>query len=152
SGFDTAKIIRADSRSRHTPILFLTAYEFDRAQVDEGYALGAVDFLIKPFSPVVLRAKVRGFVDLFLDKQQARHEAELLRLLVHGTIDYAIFMPDPGGHVATWNSGAERLKGYKAHEIIGQHFSRFYPQEAIDRGWPAHELVVAAREGRFEDE
>ena len=61
-------------------------------------------------------------------------------------------MLDPEGFILTWNSGAERLKGYKAEEIIGQHFSRFYPQEAIDRGWPAHELQVARTEGRFEDE
>ena len=58
----------------------------------------------------------------------------------------------PRGEVATWNAGAERLKGYKAEEIIGQHFSRFYPQDAIDRGWPAHELQVVRAEGRFEDE
>ena len=95
---------------------------------------------MKPLSPVVVRAKVRGFVELFQEKQRAKHEADQLRLLVHGTTDYAIFMLDPQGHVVTWNAGAERIKGYKADEIIGQHFSRFYPQEAIDRGWPAHEL------------
>src|SRR5215469_2123870 len=79
-------------------------------------------------------------------------EAEQLRLLVHGTTDYAIFLLDPEGRIVSWNPGAERLKGYKAEEIIGQHFSRFYPQDAIDRGWPAHELKVAQAEGRFEDE
>src|SRR5690349_1553589 len=83
---------------------------------------------------------------------QQMREAEELRLLIEATTDYAIFMLDPQGHVATWNAGAERLKGYTAAEIIGQHFSRFYPQEAIDRGWPAHELQVARVEGRFEDE
>ena len=72
--------------------------------------------------------------------------------LVEGVRDYAIFMLDPQGRVVTWNAGAERIKGYKADEIIGQHFSKFYPQEAIDRGWPAHELKVATAEGRFEDE
>ena len=72
--------------------------------------------------------------------------------MVEGVKDYAIFMLDPQGNVATWNAGAERIKQYKAEEIIGQHFSRFYPQEDIDRGWPAHELKVAAAEGRFEDE
>ncbi len=61
-------------------------------------------------------------------------------------------MLDPQGRVVTWNAGAERFKGYKAGEIIGQHFSKFYPQADIDRGWPAHELKVAAAEGRFEDE
>ena len=81
-----------------------------------------------------------------------RRSEERFRLLVEGAKDYAIFMLDPQGHVATWNAGAERIKGYRADEIIGQHFSRFYPQEAIDRGWPAQELKVAAAEGRFEDE
>ncbi len=151
-GFDTAQAIRADERSRTTPIIFLAEDGIDRDQIERGYALGAVDVLVKPPSPVVLRAKVRGLVTLFQEKQRARHEAEQLRLLVHGTTDYAIFMLDPQGRVATWNAGAERLKGYRADEIIGQHFSRFYPQEALDRGWPDHELEVAAAEGRFEDE
>jgi PAS domain S-box-containing protein len=151
-GFETARLIRADERSRHTPVIFLTASVIDRSQMEQGYALGAVDFLVKPLLPVVLQSKVRGFVELFQDKQRARREAEQLRLLVHGTADHAIFMLDPEGHVVTWNSGAERIKGYKADEIIGQHFSRFYPREAIDRRWPEHELQVARAEGHFEDE
>jgi PAS domain S-box-containing protein len=152
SGFETAKLIRADDRSRHTPIIFLTADDIKRAQMEEGYALGAVDFLVKPLLPFILQAKVRGFIDLFQDKLRARREAEQLRLLVNGTADYAIFMLDPQGHIVTWNAGAERLKGYAAEEIIGQHFSRFYPPDALERGWPQHELEVARTEGRFEDE
>jgi len=151
-GFETARMIRDGDRSRHTPIIFLTASDIDRPQVEEAYALGAVDILGKPLLPFVLRSKVRGFAELYRDKQRARRETEQLRLLVHATADYAIFMLDPEGHVLTWNSGAERLKGYTAAEITGQHFSRFYPQEAIDRGWPGHELRVARAEGRFEDE
>jgi PAS domain S-box-containing protein len=61
-------------------------------------------------------------------------------------------MLDAKARVVTWNAVAERLKGYKAEEIVGQHFSRLYPQEAIDRGWPTHELLVARADGRFEDE
>jgi len=76
----------------------------------------------------------------------------LFRLLVQSVRDYSIFLLDPNGVVISWNEGAERSKGYKAHEIIGRHFSTFYPQEAIDRGWPEHELAVARVEGRFEDE
>ncbi len=152
SGFETAKAIRNQERSRHTPIIFLTASDIDRSQIEEAYRLGAVDFLGKPLLPVAVRAKVRGFVELFQDKQKAQWEAEQLGLLVHRTADYAIFMLDPLGKVATWNTGAERIKQYKADEIIGQHFSKFYPQEAIDRGWPDHELKVATAEGRFEDE
>lgn len=152
SGFDTAKLIRVQEQSQHTPIIFLTASDIDRPQMEEGYALGAVDFLVKPILPVALQAKVRGFVQLFQDKQRAKHEADQLRMLVQGTTEYAIFMLDPNGQVLTWNAGAERIKQYKADEIIGQHFTKFYPQEAIDRGWPAHELKVAKAEGRFEDE
>lgn len=74
------------------------------------------------------------------------------RLLVESVRDYAIFMLDTEGRVATWNLGAERFKGYKAHEIIGSHFSRFYPPEALKRGLPAHELEMAQRDGAFEDE
>ncbi|MES2960181.1 MAG: PAS domain S-box protein [Pseudomonadota bacterium] len=77
---------------------------------------------------------------------------ERYRLLIHSVRDYAIFMLAPDGTVLTWNAGAERFKGYRAEEIIGQHFSRFYPQEALDRGLPAHELEVAAATGSFEDE
>ena len=152
SGFETATRIRSQNRSQHTPIIFLTANDIERSQLEEAYALGAVDFLVKPLQPIILRAKVRGFVDLFQDKQRAKHEANQLRLLVHGTTEYAIFMLDPEGCVITWNAGAERLKGYSQKEIVGQHFSRFYPQNDIDRGWPAHELQVARAEGRFEDE
>jgi PAS domain S-box-containing protein len=77
---------------------------------------------------------------------------QLFRLLVEQVKDYAIFMLDPNGIVLTWNAGAERIKGYQAHEIIGDHFSRFYPEEAIRSGWPRTELELATRDGRFEDE
>jgi PAS domain S-box-containing protein len=74
------------------------------------------------------------------------------RLMLDSVVDYAIFMLDPGGHIASWNPGAERIKGYAAAEIIGEHFSRFYPAEDIERGKPQWELDVAAREGRFSEE
>jgi PAS domain S-box-containing protein len=76
----------------------------------------------------------------------------IYRLMVEQVRDYALFMLDPAGCVTTWNAGAQRLKGYAAGEIIGRHFSTFYTQEAIDRGWPPEELRLATREGRFEDE
>ncbi|MFM0502194.1 PAS domain-containing hybrid sensor histidine kinase/response regulator [Paraburkholderia caffeinilytica] len=72
--------------------------------------------------------------------------------LVQSIEDYAIFLLDPTGHIVSWNAGAQKLKGYAAHEIIGSHFSRFYPAEAVARGWPAYELQQAALTGRFEDE
>jgi PAS domain S-box-containing protein len=81
-----------------------------------------------------------------------RQSEEHFAHLVAGVKDYAIFLLSPAGIVKTWNAGAERIAGYAAAEIIGQHFSKFYTEEAIDSGWPEHELAAAAREGRFEDE
>ena len=77
---------------------------------------------------------------------------DAFRLLVEGARDYAIFMLDLDGRVVTWNPGAEKIKGYRADEIIGRHFSCFYPAEQIARGWPEQELRTARREGRVEDE
>jgi PAS domain S-box-containing protein len=77
---------------------------------------------------------------------------EHYRLLVESISDYAIITLDPAGLVTTWNKGAERIKGYRAAEIIGQHFSRFHPQDTSQAGFPEQALRVAAREGRFEDE
>ena len=77
---------------------------------------------------------------------------EWFRLLVESVKDYAIFILDTNGHVTTWNTGAERIKGYTAAEIVGKHFSTFYPQEDVAAGKCERELEVAAREGRFEDE
>jgi PAS domain S-box-containing protein len=77
---------------------------------------------------------------------------EPFRLLIEGVKDYAIFMIDPRGYIESWNMGAEKIKGYKADEIIGKHFSIFYPEEEIQRDKPGYELKVAAEVGRFEDE
>jgi PAS domain S-box-containing protein len=78
--------------------------------------------------------------------------SEPFRMLVESVADYAIFMLDPAGHVRTWNTGAARIKGYRAEEIIGKHFSVFYPREEIESGKCEMELAVAGRTGRFEDE
>jgi PAS domain S-box-containing protein len=96
--------------------------------------------------------KVEAAQDLHEAGTPLRQGDETFRLLVDSVKDYAIFLLDPDGRVATWNQGAERIKGYKASEIIGQHFSRFYPQEAQESKWPERELEIAAKEGRFADE
>ncbi|HKP63413.1 MAG TPA: PAS domain S-box protein [Polyangiales bacterium] len=85
-------------------------------------------------------------------EEALRESEERFRMLVESVTDYAIFRLDPTGHVATWNSGAERIKGYRAGEIIGQHFSRFYPEEDIRAGKCEMELERASLDGRFEDE
>ncbi len=106
---------------------------------DEGRLLG--------FSKVT-----RDLTERRNNEERLRQSEERFRLLVEGVQEYAIFMLDPTGHVASWNAGAERLKGYTAAEIIGKHFSIFYPPEALARNWPAHELEEALKHGRFEDE
>src|SRR3984885_12223437 len=85
-------------------------------------------------------------------KEDLRQSEERFKLLVESVREYAIFMLDASGHILTWNAGAERIKGYRADDIIGQHFSRFYPSEALARRLPEHELQVAGKTGVFEDE
>lgn len=81
-----------------------------------------------------------------------RQSEELFRILVGGVTDYAIYMLDPGGKVISWNAGAERIKGYKPDEIIGEHFSRFYLPEEVGAGAPAEALSIARATGHFEKE
>ncbi|HEX5061793.1 MAG TPA: ATP-binding protein [Kofleriaceae bacterium] len=83
---------------------------------------------------------------------EVENQEQLFRLMVANVRDYAIFMLDPTGHIATWNQGAERIKGYTAEEIIGKHFSVFYPRHDVEAGKCEMELRVAAETGRFEDE
>jgi PAS domain S-box-containing protein len=84
--------------------------------------------------------------------QAIRHGGRIYQTMVESVRDYAIFLLDPSGYIVTWNEGAQRLKGYNADEIIGQHFSVFYPPEAIAIGHPQRELEIASAEGRFEEE
>lgn len=87
-----------------------------------------------------------------LSDSRKQPPAETFQLLVDAVTDYALYMLDPGGRIVTWNSGAERFKGYSAEEIIGEHFSRFFLPEDREAGVPALALETAAREGRFEAE
>jgi PAS domain S-box-containing protein len=90
--------------------------------------------------------------DLYRAYEELKESEERFRLLIEGVKDYAIFMLDPSGNIASWNEGAERLLGYQANEVIGKFFSRFYCKEDIDRGYPGYELKQARNNARFEDE
>jgi PAS domain S-box-containing protein len=94
------------------------------------------------------RFVVRGTLTRAIEAQ----DAALFAMLVQSIKDYAIFALSPDGHVLTWNEGARAIKGYEKEEIVGQHFSVFYPLEAVQSGWPTRELALAEREGRFADE
>jgi len=101
--------------------------------------------------------EILGFAKIARDLQERKSGEEVLRqsdrqfrLLVQGVTDYAIFMLDPDGCVASWNVGAQRIKGYLPHEIIGEHFSRFYTEEDRQADEPAKALAMAATAGRYE--
>src|ERR1700688_1173576 len=78
--------------------------------------------------------------------------AERYRLLIDAVTDYAIFMLTPSGHVATWNKGAQKIKGYSSDEIVGRHFSVFYTDDDVAEGKPDKEIAIAVSQGRVEDE
>ncbi|MEU4745525.1 PAS domain S-box protein [Actinosynnema sp. NPDC023658] len=103
--------------------------------------------------------ELRGFAKVTRDMTERKRAEQALkageerfRLLVQGVLDYAIFMLDPAGRVVSWNAGAERIKGYSSDDIVGEHFSTFYPPEDLVARKPWRELEVAVDAGRFEDE
>jgi len=85
-------------------------------------------------------------------EERLRQSEERFRQLVEMVEGYAIYMLDPNGFVSSWNIGAQRITGYSAEMVLGRHFSMFYPPDAVERGWPQHQLEVAARTGRFDDD
>ncbi len=147
-GFELAAMIRKRDRSRFTPIIFLSGVDTMDAHVVQGLSSGAVDYLVKPVLPEILRHKVDVFVELFRLREWAEFQAhrqgeERFRLLVEGIEDYAIFLVDLDGKVATWNSGAERLTGYRSDEILGRPYTCFYPPEEVVQRQPESDLKRA---------
>jgi len=105
-----------------------------------------------PGAPRYIVARTEDVTESWQRRKQRLEHTEPYHLLVASVADYAIFIIDPEGRVTSWNVGAERIKGYLADEIIGQHFSRFYPREDLEQDKPARELQAALAQGRFEDE
>jgi PAS domain S-box-containing protein len=159
NGFETARVIKSRERTKYVPIIFLTAISKEQEYVFRGYAVGAVDYLFKPFNPDILRSKVAVFVDLYLkQKQLERQEARLresqrqelelrhMRELWESEARYAevvrsamdaIVIFDQQGTVTTFNAAAERMFGVPARDVVASLISRLFPQpldaEALDR-------------------
>jgi PAS domain S-box-containing protein len=103
-------------------------------------------------NPLYLFIQVQDITARIATEESLRRSEERFRLLVESVRDYGIFILDPKGHIVSWNAGAERIKGWTADEIIGEHFRIFYTQEARDRKHPEYELEVASADGRYEEE
>ncbi len=114
-------------------------------------------FARRPLTEVTVQALASVANSVALGVRRKRVEQELkdsekrLRLVIDGATDYAIIMLDVDGRIASWNAGAERIKGYRADEVLGQHLSRFYPPEDVRAGKPDRQLRAAESEGRLED-
>ena len=139
----------------HTPAsneALLLLLLFVSAVVFTGLILSAVLGQLED-AMLELRGRQRQLEARVSERTQDLADSERrFRLMVESVVDYAIFMLDAGGRVASWNAGAQRISGYAAEEIIGTHFSRFYPREDLERRKPESELDLARAEGRYEEE
>ena len=173
NGFETARIIKSRERTKYIPIIFLTAISKEEAYVFEGYSVGAVDYLFKPFQPEILRSKVAAFVDLYvrqrnvaakeaLVRESERREMELrhmrelwesqarFREVVTSALD-AIILFDDTSTITLFNSAAERMFCCVSADAVGTSIARFFPDEtkAVDelRAFAdGREAAVAARQ------
>jgi PAS domain S-box-containing protein len=144
-----ARVLEAAARDGH--------YEAEgwRVRKDGGRFWAAVDInaIRDENDKLIGFAKItRDITERQVAQQTLRETARQFRTLIGGVTDYALFMLDPNGLVVNWNPGAERIKGYSADEIVGQHFSRFYTDRDRAAGLPARALQTAAQEGRYEME
>jgi hypothetical protein len=170
-GYSAAEILGRNFSAFYTPeALERETPRFELSRARENGRFAGEGWRVRPDGPpywasIVITAipvgdgSPRGFIHITRDLtgqrtqlMALRESEERFRLLVEGVQEYAIFMLDPEGKVTSWNRGAEMIKGYAASEIIGSHFSRFYPQEAILQGKPAWELETATRYGSVEEE
>ena len=139
NGFETAELIRQRDRSRHTPIIFLTAVNKAEQHVFKGYQLGAVDYLMKPFVPEVLRSKVIAFVELHKKSEEVKRQAQLLQQMnveleseknfistVLDTADSIIVVLDADQTIVRASRAFERILGYSLQEAQGRPLSSFF--------------------------
>jgi PAS domain S-box-containing protein len=119
---------------------------------DERIRQGIYAVQVFALSENFLGVAIENVTDRRLSEKAVRESEERFRLLIEGVQEYAIFHLDPLGHVVSWNVGAERLKGYRAEEIVGKHFSAFYPPEDVRMGKPGQKLTEAVQHGHSEDE
>ena len=101
---------------------------------------------------ILISAAIRDVTERKTNEEKLREVEGRFTLFVSGPQDYAVLMLDREGHMVSWNAGAEKIKGYRSEEVLGQHFSKFYPPEDVEQGKPAYELKAAAEQGRYEDE
>ena len=170
-GFETAELIRQRKASANTPIIFVTAHA-DDAHVFRGYSLRAVDYLLTPVHPEVLKAKVGVFVELARKTNENRLQADRLReaeiqlrrqaekrlritderlkITIDSVQDYAILSSDKDGRIDTWNGGAARLFLFDQTEILGADMAILFPVEDQERGIPARRRLEAIETGRSE--
>ncbi|WP_156116616.1 PAS domain S-box protein [Massilia sp. 9096] len=163
NGFELARLIREHPRTQGVPIIFLTAGDGDDFPVEEAYALGAVDYMIKPFNPTVLRAKVSVFIELYRQRaelariQAERHRAALrsrderLRLILDNIRDYAFIGTDVTRRITEWEGGAAAITGWSAAQARGQSVDILFTPEDRADGQPELEARRALEEGRAED-
>ena len=149
-GSSYSRFYPADAQARHLPYSELEVAAITGRFEDEGlrvrkdgstfWANVVIARMLDEAGQLAGYSKItRDLSDRREQELTLRQSEERFRLLIKGVKDYAIFMLDPEGYVATWNDGAEHIKGYRAEEIIGLHFSRFHPPEAIQRNLPETE-------------
>ena len=163
NGFELAELIRAHPRTHSLPIIFMTAGDADEFPLERAYALGAVDYMTKPFNPVVLRAKVAVFIDLYRKNaelariERDRHRAQLrsrdarLRLILDNIGDYAFIGTDVARRVTEWEGGATAIAGWTADEVRGRSVDLLFTPDDRAAGIPDEEALRALDQGRAED-
>jgi PAS domain S-box-containing protein len=163
NGFELAELIRQHPRTQALPIIFLTAGDADEFPIERAYALGAVDYMTKPFNTTVLRAKAGVFIELHRKRTQLarieeeRHRAALrsrderLRLILDNISDYAFIGTDVERRITEWEGGAAAITGWSFEQIRGKQVDLLFTPEDRAAGVPGQETGGALRDGRAED-